>query len=998
MNIQSTLLISVFTLTIVCLPGTAATPVNNTGTVSLNGEWETGYSRKYNRTVTVPGISNDPSVIRDEVLWYRKEIALPEGSWKSATLELKGARFRPVVYINGEEAGNREGGMAPLFFRLSSKAVKPGKKIVLEIALASLKDVPAEDASYIPVTDQWRSDISSGLWDDVVLHLHGEARIERIIPFFHAPDKTADIRFDLDAPSEFTGEALLEILNPDGSIVASHRQAVSGLNQYISSGVMDSIRLWSPGDPNLYTLQLSLFDKRHRLSDRQSISLGLKSLEIRDKHFFLNGKPFFARGVTVVWHRWMRTQEGRELGYDTAWFHTNILQRTKDLGGNYLRFHLGLPPERFLDLCDRYGMAVQFEWSFFHGMPASEESLLRQYKNWLDLAMRHPCVSFVHPYNETEGEQLKTAWSALDLLLMDYPPLLLEDRDVLHIHKYWWSLFENLGLYYDDASVFPKAIMVDEFGGNYLDGNGDPGGYSTVRETFLRFLGRSHTREERLAFHSQANARVAEYWRRIGAAGISPFCALGSDQDGNHWFLGPLKKGNPKPVWEALAPAFSSRSVSLEIWDRDFIPGETINLPLYLFNDEDNNNLLQIRVTIEDKSGEISWQKNVDRMLKAWSREIEHLDVTMPASTGDYTLKAEILNPPAELRYPVVSAWDFRVYKATLPANLEGVKIAIPASEKELRTFLGNQNITAVALNDPEADIILTSVDTWKALERGDKALSGFLRDAIMRGISVVMLDAGDRQLGQGYPEKPGDLGPLQGVANVRDPKVTTCELFGGITLKFTETAEPESHLHPDRANRELWNGLPDEYTRLWNGYRGGLIVPAADMEFSGLSEDAFLAQWISRGADPGGIKSGPYYAFELQGFYGFSDSPTDKEVQNRLKEKVSFLVQDAPALASVINPRAPLSVTDLNLGYSETRQGIARDYVPLASCGKNLTRTPVAMVRFGPGKGKLIISQILTSGRLDPASGGEGLYSVRYDEVTAQFVLNMISLSVRDN
>ena len=36
------------------------------------------------------------------------------------------------------------------------------------------------------------------------------------------------------------------------------------------------------------------------------------------------------------------------------------------------------------------------------------------------------------------------------------------------MHKYWWSLFENLGLFYDSYEQFPTAIMVDEFGGNYL--------------------------------------------------------------------------------------------------------------------------------------------------------------------------------------------------------------------------------------------------------------------------------------------------------------------------------------------------------------------------------------------------------------------------------------------------------------------------------------------------------------------------------------------------
>lgn len=111
----------------------------------------------------------------------------------------------------------------------------------------------------------------------------------------------------------------------------------------------------------------------------------------------------------------------------------------------------------------------------FHGMPATYESLLEQFPAWFDVAMQHPSIAIFHPYNETEGNQLKIVWKAIENILPNYPNLVLKDKDVIHIHKYWWSLFENVGIYYDDASQFSKAIMVDEFGGNYLDENGNIG-------------------------------------------------------------------------------------------------------------------------------------------------------------------------------------------------------------------------------------------------------------------------------------------------------------------------------------------------------------------------------------------------------------------------------------------------------------------------------------------------------------------------------------------
>ena len=134
---------------------------NTIHTISLNGIWDMGHGRKYVKQVVVPGIHTDASVMNPETLWYRKEVILPAGKWSHATLELKGARFAPEVFINGISVSRQNGGMSPTFHPLNQKEVKPGEKIIIEIALTSLKYLPVTDASYIPVADHWRSNISS---------------------------------------------------------------------------------------------------------------------------------------------------------------------------------------------------------------------------------------------------------------------------------------------------------------------------------------------------------------------------------------------------------------------------------------------------------------------------------------------------------------------------------------------------------------------------------------------------------------------------------------------------------------------------------------------------------------------------------------------------------------------------------------------------------------------------------------------------------------------
>lgn len=967
--------------------------------ISLNGKWLSGENQVYDREVDVPGIATDPSKVNKEKLWYKKVLFLPQGDWKYATLELKGARFLPEVYVNGSLVSKEKGGMATTFhlLDLGRKDVAPGKEVVIEIALSSLNDIKPDDASYIPPADQWRSNISSSLWDDVILHFHGECRIGKVVPHINIEDKQLDVVYYVDKIKNnivSSGLCVVDIYNSFGQKLISKTMPFERGKNNILISYNNILEEWTPDAPHLYKLSISLYSKK-RLIDRSEMNLGIKDFEIRNKQFFLNGKPCKLRGGTVVWHRWVRSLEGRELGYDTSWFLENIVQRLKDHGANYLRFHLGVPPERLLDLCDKYGLLVQYEWSFFHGMPASKESCVEQYEQWLNLAMKHPSIAIYHPYNETEGEQLDTVWEALNTILPDYPPLVLSERDVIHIHKYWWSLFENLGLYYDSYEQFDKAIMVDEFGGNYLDGEGNMGGYKSIPESYLRFLGHNHTAEMRLRHLALSNGKVAEYWRRIGAAGVSPFCIASSWEDGNTWFMGKLKEGKPKSVWNALTPLWSPLSVSLEVWDVNYRPKAKVELPVYLFNDTDREETFKVRITIGDKKGKIDSSITVEQNVGKFSTFSLLQDMQLPEKVGDYVIKAELTNRPTNIKYPVESSWDIRVFEALIPDKVKSMNIYIPSYETELLAFAKTNQLKFSSQLGKKSDVVLLSQATWDKLAAGDRAIGRQIELSISQGVSVVMLDVGNRNLGQGYPTDKNNLGPLQGVARVTDPSVTNYDLFGGIVLTFKEAAEPETNFFADLSTKFLWNNLPDNYSGMWNGLRGGLTVPASDMEMLGLNQAAFLKQWKARGADIEKIASENYFAYELQGFYEFSILPKDQDIQKKLRAKVVFLVEDAPALASSINPNSPIKITNLSEEYKKAKNGIAENLIVLANAGKNLTRSPVMMIDFGEEKGKLIVSQLLTAGRMCDTKRDNNLYEVRYDETAVQILLNMLDLAI---
>jgi hypothetical protein len=74
--------------------------------LDLNGEWEYGLDREYQGVCDVPGITLDPEEVTKGTLWYKRLVELPVGDWNTAVLELKGARFRPAVYIDGNKSSH----------------------------------------------------------------------------------------------------------------------------------------------------------------------------------------------------------------------------------------------------------------------------------------------------------------------------------------------------------------------------------------------------------------------------------------------------------------------------------------------------------------------------------------------------------------------------------------------------------------------------------------------------------------------------------------------------------------------------------------------------------------------------------------------------------------------------------------------------------------------------------------------------------------------------
>ncbi|MBR2037489.1 MAG: hypothetical protein IKA09_07130 [Lachnospiraceae bacterium] len=945
---------------------------------SLNGLWQVGINRQYDRCAEVPGMVYSAEQVPAGTVWYQRKVQLPKEAFDYAALILHGAKYVPEIYVNGTPVSRTEGGLAPTIHRLTHPDVLPGAEILLEICLQTLDTMEQEDASYLPVCDQWRSNLTSHLWDDVELVCYHGVRMDLLMPEYN--EGTCYIRYKAYMEETALESALqikLQLLEEDrcigqyeGMLGKEADENINLAGNYIYGRIKprltENIFLWTPDSPKLYTLRVEVDGT---VWEKQ---VGFKKFEIAKKHFKLNDLPFKIRMSTIVWHRAYRDRQFQEVAYDTEWFYEEVIRRLKRYGVNTLRFHLGNPPRRMLELCDKHGLLTQVEWSFFHDVVASEGSMAKQYEDWIGICLEHASAAIVHPWNEVDDESRHAVMiRAAERSQKYFPKYIMSHRDVIHIHAYWWSLFENLGLYYDSFEQFDKPVITDEFGGNYLDYDGAYGGYPTVRDAMHRFLGPdADQKEARIWLNTMSNGKVAEYWRRIGVAGYSPYCMISSPEDGNTHFFGSLKKPIEMPVWKALMPAYYPVAVSMDIWDRHFEPGEKVMVPLHLFNDTG----MPQEVTVSIACGS-DFRESFTTSIPAYTKIILEKEYMLPKQPGTCQMSAAIGE--------AVSVWDVCVHNLALPESLckadKTVTVGILPQETELAVFL--QECGLKVTNDWTAcDVILGQHATYEAL-KCKKSYVDMLKAHMNRGKKAVLLTCGPMR-----PDSRSDdpvHNPFRGKSHA---VLEELALFDGILLKFGAFPEGESHVHPDDWNHIYWRNLPKGSFELWNGLRGGLIVPAVNMEIEGVSKEAFASLWANRGADMENIKKqdSNYLAMECMGLYEFGEEEPEV-IQERLMQQVNFLLADAPALR--IGNSAP-QVTKYNL--SETYRGFTdngNSCIPLMHAGKGFKRIPAVEVKYGSGT--LILTQLITDGRL--TGEDRGLDRTHKDPIVQQMVLNML-------
>ncbi|SEC04687.1 Glycosyl hydrolases family 2, TIM barrel domain [Amycolatopsis tolypomycina] len=285
---------------------------------------------------------------RDEVLWYRRLVEIPQ-DWRDQRILLHfGAVDQTAkVWVNNQLVATHEGGYTAFSADITD---------VLRASGPQELTVRAEDRTDIepfPVGKQrnapggiWYTP-SSGIWQTVWLEPVPETRIERL-------DLTPDLTGVTVFPQVTGGTEVVVVISAKGVEVA---RAAGPAGAKVRVDV-PSPRLWTPDDPHLYALRVQLLDERGAISDEVGSYAGLRTIGLVPDR---EGRPRIALNGRVTFLHGPLDQGYWPDGISTAPTDDALrfdLEKTKELGFNFVRKHVKVEPARWYYWADTLGLVV----------------------------------------------------------------------------------------------------------------------------------------------------------------------------------------------------------------------------------------------------------------------------------------------------------------------------------------------------------------------------------------------------------------------------------------------------------------------------------------------------------------------------------------------------------------------------------------------------------------------------------------------------------------
>lgn len=345
---------------------------------------------------------------------YVKYFEVPKQMEKKPLyISFQGVESGMIVWLNGSYVGYSEDSFTPTDFDLTPYVVEGENKLAVQV-------IKWTSGSWTEDQDFYRF---SGIFRDVYLYTRPEVHIQDLKIQTLLDDTYEKANLQIDVEGFGNGTASVQVEEND-AIFAEGELAIVDGTASVSIPVSD-FKLWSAEEPNLYDLEIRVYDEKGSLMEIVPEVVGFRRFELIDRVMCLNGKRIVFKGANR--HDFSsvtgRVPQEKELIKD--------LVTMKQHNINAIRTSHYPNDSKLYKLCDKYGLYLIAEnnmeshgsWApLFHQKDRVDLVVPRDRQEWLEAMLdrvnstyqrdkNHPSVLIWSCGNESFGGTVIKAMS-----------------------------------------------------------------------------------------------------------------------------------------------------------------------------------------------------------------------------------------------------------------------------------------------------------------------------------------------------------------------------------------------------------------------------------------------------------------------------------------------------------------------------------------------------------------------------------------------------------
>ncbi len=343
---------------------------------------------------------------------YMKEFDLEEGLLgQRVIICFEGVEQAMYLWLNGSFVGYAEDSFTPSEFDLTPYLKEKRNVLAVEVHKRS-------SASFLEDQDFFRF---FGIFRNVTLYAKPKMHVEDlwVLPELEEGGTgrlAAEIMVSMEQGCFGRAEISLEdrggncLLHYGMDLPSGEREEICGR---MPKKTLGKVIPWENKNPVLYSLLIRLYDEGDELVEVVPYSIGFRTIEIRDKVIFLNGKRLVINGVNR--HEWS-AEKGRCIGMEEMRKDMDCLISNHINAVRTCHYPNQMP---WYDLCDRNGIYMMAEanleshgswqkmgvcepsWNVPGSLPQWKEAVLDRVKSNFELFKNHVSILFWSLGNES---------------------------------------------------------------------------------------------------------------------------------------------------------------------------------------------------------------------------------------------------------------------------------------------------------------------------------------------------------------------------------------------------------------------------------------------------------------------------------------------------------------------------------------------------------------------------------------------------------------------